>query len=254
MEQKNILAENLVRFGAKNLSESDIKNLEQMRADEGVVGDAIAAVTSPIRAAQNAVSKVIDKDYQSTKGKKISIAKYSSNILNVVKKIFQVWNEMDFGFEDEQRLCNRLGAPVIDRMFKERIDPIVEDVADIVSRIRADEGLANDKEAILALHRSFDGPAINFIMGTAKVIMQGLAVAGVEGGLQVHRELMDTLFAGIRAKYGEEGRTLNAMISDIMGRLGVEYHAVCSMAGTSWKSKNPPSGGFGDLAKQEADQ
>ena len=253
MEQKNILAENLIRFGTKNLSESNIKNLEQTHYNEGVVGDVIAAAGTPIRAAQNAVSKVMDKDYQSTKGKKISIAKYSSSILNVVKKVFQVWNEMDFGFEDTERLCNRNGAARIDQMFKEKVDPIAEDIADIVAKIRADEGLANDKEAILALHRSMDGPAVNFIMGTAKAVIGGLASIGVEiGQLQVHRELMDTLFAAVRSKFGEEGRILNAMISDIMGRLGVEYHTVCNLTGTSWKSKNPPPAGtgYGDLADQ----
>ena len=254
MKQKNILAENLIRFNTKNLSESNIKNLEQTHYNEGLVGDVIAAAGTPIRAAQNAVSKVMDKDYQSTKGKKISVAKYSSNILNVVKKILQVWREMNFGHEDSQRLCNSAGAARIDQMFKEKVDPIAEDIADIVAKIRADEGLADNKEAILSLHRSMDGPAVNFIMGTAKVTIGGLASIGVEiGQLQVHRELMDTLFAKVRSIYGEEGRVLNAMISDIMGRLGVEYHTVCDLgATTGWKSKNPPPAGtaFGDLADQ----
>ena len=253
MEQKNILAENLIRFNTKNLSESNIKNLEQTHYNEGVVGDVIAAAGTPIRAAQNAVSNVVDPNFEATKGKKISIAKYSGNILNVVKKIFQVWNEMDFGHEDTQRLCNSAGAAQIDQMFKEKVNPIEEDIADIVAKIRADESLADDKEAILALHRSMDGPAVNFIMGTAKAVIGGLASIGVEiGQLQVHRELMDTLFAAVRSKFGEEGRILNAMISDIMGRLGVEYHTVCNLAGTGWKSKNPPPAGtgYGDLADQ----
>jgi len=239
MTQSNILAENLIRFHTKNLNESNLDKLSQISTDEGIVGSAIAAVGAPVRAVQNAVSNVVDPNFEASKGKKISIAKYSGSILNIVKKLFQVWSEMDFGHEDRTRLCNKQGAPQIEQMLKSKIQPIAEDVFDTIAKIRADEGLADDKEAILALHRSLDGPGINFIMGTARTIIK------VSGGglLQVHREIMDTFFAAIRAKYSEDGRVFNSMVSDIMGNLGVEYMQICDLAGTSWQSKAAPEQG-----------
>ena len=235
MTQSNILAQNLIRFHAKNLNESNLDKLSQISADEGV----LSTVTAPIRMAQNAVEKLANPDQEQTKGKVIAISKYAGSIINVVKKIMAIDDSVTPESFTSVYCTDAGPKPALDSWLTKTITPISDDMYDVIIKIQRDENLSTPADAITALHRAYEGPGVTFIMGAVKAAVTaaniGMKVAmgdarATVGAFVATREVIDKFYEINRTKLGEDGRLLNSLISDMFGRLGMEYIPLCSRA------------------------
>jgi hypothetical protein len=257
MKQSNILAENLIRFNAKNLNESNLDKLKKISTDEGL----LSTVTAPIRMAQNAVEKLVNPDQEQTKGKVIAISKYAGSIINIVKKLMAI-DDTVAREEFTSVYCTDAGPkPALDAWLTKTVTPISDDMYDVVIKIQRDENLSTPKDAIIALHRAYEGPGVTFILGAVRA---GLAAANVAmkfaaqdprakvGAFVATREVIDKFYEINRSKLGEEGRLLNSLISDMFGRIDMEYMPLCSRAISDFGNTMSPTR-YDRLAQNNAD-